>query len=63
MKQGDAVSLAQLALFLPETWNKFTVSYHAFGLVDAVSSLRRFEQVPKFVIQERALSVVGKECI
>jgi hypothetical protein len=63
MKQGDAVSLPQLALFLPETWNKFTVSYHAFGLVDAVSFFRRFQQVPQLVGQKRAIAVLGKAAI
>jgi hypothetical protein len=63
MEQGDAVSLPKLALSLPETWNKFTVRCHPFGLVDAVSFLGRFQQVPKLVGQERALSVVGQPSI
>jgi hypothetical protein len=63
MEKGDPVSLAQHAFPLSETWNQFTVSYHAFGLVDAVSFLGRFQQVPKLVSQERAVAVLGRPSI
>jgi hypothetical protein len=59
MKQGDAVSLAQLAFPLPETWNKFPITCHTFRLVDAVGFPGRFEQVPKLVGQESAITIVG----
>jgi hypothetical protein len=63
VKQSDAVSLAQLAFPLPETWNKFPFRNHPFRPVDPVSFLGRFQQVPKLVGQERTCPVLGKPSI
>src|ERR1700722_15739779 len=60
MKQRDVVPFSQLALSLPETGNKFTITCHSYSLVDPVSVFRRFQQVPKLVSQKRAVPVLGQ---
>jgi hypothetical protein len=52
--------LTQLAFLLLETRNKFTVGCHPLSLVDPVSFLGRFQQVPELVSQKRSVSVVGQ---
>jgi hypothetical protein len=49
MEQRDAISVAQLALDLAETWNTFAIGRGPLRLVDAVGILGRLQQVTQFV--------------
>jgi hypothetical protein len=63
VEQGNSVPLTQLAFSLPETGNNFTIYSHSVRLVDSVSFLRRFQQVPQLVSQKRAVPVLGKAAV